>query len=186
MLYRVFFALLLLTQLPAAAARELTGAEIRQLKDIAVSAEAADLNAYMQALLEAGVSLESLISALVANAADLGDVGLAGADAASLAAFLQGLASPAQLAVAMMAAGYPANEAVLAVAEATATPLETLIADSRVAAAMAASDRAAADSARAAPAPTPFLRDAVSPGAGDGGDGVGAPTPFLRDAVSPS
>ena len=169
MLYRVFFALLLFIQLPAAAARELSGAEIQQLKDIAASAEAADLNAYMQELLDAGVSLESLISIIVANAADLDDVGLAGADAASLVAFLQGLASPAQLAVAMMAAGYPANETVLAVAEATATPLETLIADSQVATAMAASERAvaseraAADSARAAPAPVPLLRDPVSP-----------------------
>ena len=68
-----------------------------------------------------------------------------------------------------MAAGYPAGEAVSAVAEATDTPAEALIANSQVAASMAAADRAAADSARAtAPqsssgAPVLLLRDPVSP-----------------------
>ncbi len=184
MFYRIFFALLLLTQLPVAAARAPSDAEIQQLKNIATSAEPAPagtpgadsneaqrnyLNSFMQQLLAAGVSLDALVRTILANAADLQDTGLANTDAASMAGFLQGLASPAELAVAMMAAGYPASEAVSAVAEATDTPAEALIANSQVAASMAAADRAAADSARAtAPqsssgAPVLLLRDPVSP-----------------------
>ena len=144
MFYRIFFALLLLTQLPVAAARAPSDAEIQQLKNIATSAEPAPagtpgadsneaqrnyLNSFMQQLLAAGVSLDALVRTILANAADLQDTGLANTDAASVAGFLQGLASPAELAVAMMAAGYPAGEAVSAVAEATDTPAEALIAN---------------------------------------------------------
>ena len=176
MLYRILLALLLLTQLPVAGARDLTGAEVRQLKEVAAAVEPAadgtpvttDLDAYMRELLEAGVSLEALVAALVANADELQNIGLADASAESVAGVLQGLASPAQLAVALMAAGYPADEAVSAVAEVTATPVEVLVADSEVAAGMAASARAAADSAASAPevgkgAPVLLLQDAVSP-----------------------
>ena len=177
MLYRILLALLLLTQLPVAGARDLTGAEVRQLKETAAAVEpAADgtpvtaaLDAYMRELLEAGVSLESLVAALVANADEFQNIGLADASAESLAGVLQGLASPAQLAVALMAAGYPADEAVSAVAAATATPVEALVADSEVAAGMAAPARAAADSA----ASTPEV-------------GKGAPVLLLQNAVSPS
>ena len=176
MLYRILLALLLLTQLPVVGARDLTGAEVRQLKAVAAAVEpAADgtpvtaaLDAYMRELLEAGVSLESLVAALVANADEFQNIGLADASAESVAGVLQGLASPAQLAVALMAAGYPADEAVSAVAEVTATPVEALVADSEVAAGMAAAARAAADSAASAPevgkgAPVLLLQDAVSP-----------------------
>lgn len=176
MLYRILLALLLLTQLPVVAARDLTGAEVRQLKEVAAAVEpAADgtpvtaaLDAYMRELLAAGVSLESLVAALVANADELQNIGLADASAESMAGVLQGLASPAQLAMALMAAGYPADEAVSAVAAVTATPVEALVADAEVAAGMAASARAAADSAASAPevgkgAPVLLLQDAVSP-----------------------
>ena len=176
MLYRILLALLLLTQLPVVAARDLTDAEVRQLKEVAAVVESAadgtpvttDLDAYMRELLEAGVSLESLVAALVANADELQNIGLADASAESVAGVLQGLASPAELAVALMAAGYPADEAVSAVAAATATPVEALVADAEVAAGMAASARAAADSAASAPevgkgAPVLLLQDAVSP-----------------------
>ena len=106
MLYRILLALLLLTQLPVVAARDLTGAEVRQLKEVAAAVEPAadgtpvttDLDAYMRELLEAGVSLEALVAALVANADELQNIGLADASAESVAGVLQGLASPAQLA----------------------------------------------------------------------------------------
>ena len=190
MSYRIFFALLLLIQLPAAAARGLSNAEIQQLKAIITFTEQAPagtlgtnslarqqnyLNSIMQQWLEAGVSLQSLIRAILTNASDLQSIGVDLGDdlsddnsAQSLAAFLAGVADPAQLAVAMMEAGYSADEAVAAVAQATATPLQELIADSQVAAAMADSERAG--SVRAA-APD---------------YGKGAPVLLLQNAASPS
>ena len=99
MFYRIFFALLLLTQLPVAAARAPSDAEIQQLKNIATSAEPAPagtpgadsneaqrnyLNSFMQQLLAAGVSLDALVRTILANAADLQDTGLANTDAASV------------------------------------------------------------------------------------------------------
>ena len=183
MSYRIFFTLLLLTQLPVAVARGLSDAEIQQLEAIATFTEQAPagtsgenslvqqqnyLNSIMQQWLEAGVSLDSLIRAVLANANDLRDIGLTDTDAKSLASFLAEVASPTQLAVAMMDAGYSVDETVVAVAEVTATPPEDLITNSQVAAAMAASARA--DSVRAA--------------APDYGNG--APVLLLRNAVSPS
>ena len=62
---RILLALLLYDQLPVVVARDLTDAEVRQLKEIAAAVEPAadwtpvttDLDAYMRELLEAGVSL---------------------------------------------------------------------------------------------------------------------------------
>lgn len=186
MSYRIFFALLLLIQLPAAAARGLSNAEIQQLEAIATFTEQAPagtpgtnslarqqnyLNSIMQQWLEAGVSLQSLIRAILTNASDLQSIGIDLTDdnsAQNLAAFLAGVADPAPLAVAMMDAGYSADEAVAAVAQATATPLQELIADSQVATAIADSERAG--SVRAA-APD---------------YGKGAPVLLLQNAASPS
>ena len=47
MLYRILLALLLLTQLPVVAARDLTGAEVRQLKETVAAAEVARVTIFV-------------------------------------------------------------------------------------------------------------------------------------------